>query len=106
MPPLLVPVLRAGLGMAEAAFGLLATEALNESGLEVLVTRVEVSPPGPDGRRVHLAWTSRDSMGTRAGTSVEVEGVVPPRLAATGAERAERLARSRRWPPLPGRSAT
>ncbi|WP_151084076.1 hypothetical protein [Nocardioides cynanchi] len=90
----------------EAAFGLLAAEALNESGLEVHVTRAEMSPPGPGGRRVRLAWTSRDSTGTRAGTAVEVDGVVPPRPPATRRQRAERLARSRRWPPLPGRSST
>jgi hypothetical protein len=60
----------------QAVFALLATEALVESGRALRVHTAQVSPVGPDGRRVRLAWTGHTDRGANAPTTVELEGVM------------------------------
>ena len=59
-----------------AAFRLLATEALIKAGAAVRVTRADVSPAGPDGREVELAWVS--TRRTRTESLVTLSGVWRP----------------------------
>lgn len=60
----------------EAVFALLTTEALVESGRALRVHKAQVSPVGPDGRRVRLAWTGHTNRGSNAPTTVELEGLM------------------------------
>jgi hypothetical protein len=59
-----------------AAFTLLFTEALIESGRALRVRRVQVSPPGPKGRRVELDWEGHSSRGQR-GDTCHLSGMLP-----------------------------
>ena len=60
----------------QALFGLLATEALLESGRAMRVNKAQVSSAGPDGRHVRLAWADHTNRGDSP-TLVTVEGVMP-----------------------------
>jgi hypothetical protein len=62
----------------QALFGLLATEALLESGRAMRVNKAQVSSTGPDGRHVCLAWAGHTNRGDSP-TLVTVEGVMPSR---------------------------
>lgn len=57
-----------------AVFGLLATEALIQAGRAQRVQQVHVAPPGPNGRRITIAWTSQPQRGTPS-SSHSVTGV-------------------------------
>jgi len=59
-----------------AVFCLLLTEALVGSARASRVTRLQVSPRGPQGHRVLLEWTGRGSSG-RGGEQRQVEGYWP-----------------------------
>lgn len=60
----------------QALFALLATEALVESGRALRVHTAQVSPAGPDGRHVRLAWAGHTDRGSSP-TQVTVEGIMP-----------------------------
>lgn len=60
----------------QAVFTLLATEALVESGRAVHVESAQVSPLGPEGRRVRMAWVGHTDRGGRP-TRVALDGVMP-----------------------------
>jgi hypothetical protein len=60
----------------QAAFSLVATEALVRSGHAQRVDRAQVSPAGPDGRQVRMMWTPPAGGGMRP-ESVTVEGLMP-----------------------------
>lgn len=60
----------------QAAFTLLVTEALVESGRAMHVKSAQVSPLGPEGRRVRMAWAGHTDHGGRP-THVSLEGVMP-----------------------------
>jgi len=47
-----------------AVLGLLITEVLVGSGRATRVTRLQISPPGPRGRRVIVEWTGRSNRNT------------------------------------------
>ncbi len=54
-----LPTGRLSVELHTALVRLLITEALIGSGRAVRVTRLDVSPPGPSGRRVRLEWIRR-----------------------------------------------
>lgn len=58
-----------------AVLGLLITEALIGSGRATRVTRLQIAPPGPNGRRIVVEWTSRAERGQPAGTRT-VDGYI------------------------------
>jgi hypothetical protein len=60
----------------QAVFTLLVTEALIESGRAVHVESAQVSPLGPGGRRVRIAWVGHSDRGGRP-TRVSLDGVMP-----------------------------
>lgn len=60
----------------QAVFALLVTEALVESGRAIHVESAQVSPLGPGGRRVRIAWLGHTDHGG-ALTHVNLEGLIP-----------------------------
>lgn len=60
----------------QAVFSLLVTEALVKSGRAQRVDRAQVSPMGPQGRRVRLSWTPPVGASERP-AQVAVEGTLP-----------------------------
>ncbi|WP_374971249.1 DUF4062 domain-containing protein [Terrabacter sp. BE26] len=60
----------------QAVFALLATEALVESGRAMHVESAQISPVGPGGRRIRLAWVGHTDRGGRR-TRVSLDGVMP-----------------------------
>lgn len=60
----------------QALFALLATEALVGSGRALRVNKAQVSPTGPDGRHVRLAWAGHTDRGGSP-TSMTVAGIMP-----------------------------
>lgn len=60
----------------QAVFTLLATEALVESGRAMHVESAQVSPLGPEGRRVRMVWVGHSDRGGQP-TRVALEGVMP-----------------------------
>lgn len=60
----------------QAVFSLLVTEALVKSGRAQRVDRAQVSPMGPQGRRVRLSWTPPVA-GSDRPAQVAVEGTLP-----------------------------
>jgi hypothetical protein len=57
-----------------ALLRLLITEALIATGRAARVTRLDVSPPGPDGRQIRLEWIRRHDRGRAPAASRSVEG--------------------------------
>jgi hypothetical protein len=72
-----------------AVAALLITDVLIEAGKATRVGKIRLAPPGPDGRRAVVQWTSAAGHGT-APTTPTVEGPVRPDLGglAPGAGRA------------------
>lgn len=60
----------------QAVFTLLATEALVESGRAMHVESAQVSPLGPEGRRVRMSWVGHTDRGGQP-TLVALDGVMP-----------------------------
>ncbi|MGW5015639.1 uracil phosphoribosyltransferase, partial [Micromonospora chalcea] len=65
-PPLLVPVLRAGLGMADAALGLLPESSMGFVGLARDEETYEPRAPGPRGRPRRRPRRPRTARGRRS----------------------------------------
>lgn len=60
----------------QAVFTVLATEALVESGRAMHVESAQVSPLGPQGRRLRMAWVGHTDRGGQP-TRVALEGLMP-----------------------------
>lgn len=60
----------------QAVFTLLVTEALVESGRAMHVESAQVSPLGPDGRRIRIGWVGHTDRNGRP-THVTLDGVMP-----------------------------
>lgn len=72
-----LPAVATPTALYQAVFSLLTTEVLIESGRAIRVARAQVSPKGPEGRHVRLAWTGHTDRGGLP-TTVSVEGVMRP----------------------------
>ncbi len=59
----------------QAVFSLVVTEALVKAGYARRVDRAQVSPPGPEGRRVRLSWAPRGD-GARSVDPLTVQGTI------------------------------